>query len=333
MLSGNLPNSYLLHHRIGDHRPSRFKLLLAFVILALVVAVLWPRHSASKPSDKDALAAIELPNLPTVLAPLPQLSAKPSKINLQAKAAILIDGATGTILFNQNGEQAVPIASTTKLMTAILTRENLDLDKVVTISQEATSIIGSDMSLRTGEVITVRDLLAGLLITSGNDAAHSLAETVSPTVAEFVAKMNVMAGKLGMKDTRYADPAGLDDTGRSTARDLAIVARQALKDNVLVEIMRTKEISITSTDGLVRHDLVNSNRLVGEYDYPGAIGLKTGFTPEAGHCLVAGAEREGHQLIAVILHTDANTVTASAIEARKLLDWGWVNVSWSQPIN
>lgn len=328
----SLINNSSLRGPLRRQRRLRLTPLIGALLLLIIIVFFWPHPSAGKPNPTVLISQLVLPDLPKKLASLPKLASKTTKIQLATKAAILVDGATNTVLYQENGEEPVPIASTTKLMTAILARQNLDLNKVITITKEATQIIGSDMNLRSGEAITVRGLLAGLLISSGNDAAYTFASDIGPTVPDFVTKMNAMANKLGMKDTHYADPAGLDDTGRSTARDLAIIARAALRDSVLADLVRTKEMTVTSTDGSIRHDLKNSNRLVGEYDYPGAIGLKTGFTPEAGHCLVAGAERDGHQLIAVILHTDAETITASAIEARKLLDWGWTNTVWSTPI-
>ena len=334
MVSGNLPNRFAtpLDHRLSGGRKKFWPVLLVIGLLILLIT-LWPRHSASQQAEVKNLSALALPALPGQLLPLPEVIAKPAKAYLQTGSAILVDGATGTVLYGENEEARLPIASTTKLITALIARERLDLDQKVTVSKEATSIIGSDMNLRTGEVMTVRGLLAGLLITSGNDAAYVLAETAAPSIPDFVALMNTKAAELGMKSTTYADPAGLDDAGRSTAHDLAVVARAALQDAIIAELVQTKQITIVSVDGQIRHDLSNSNRLVGEYNYLGAIGLKTGFTPEAGHCLVAGAERDGHQLIAVILHTDADTITASAIEARKLLDWGWTNVTWSEPVN
>lgn len=327
-------SSHLTHVLRLAQEPRRVRLtpFAIIALLLLIVLLLWPRHSASGPTvEREKLGLGQLPLLPSRLSPVPRLTEKPTKPGLATQAAVLLDGETGTVLLSDNGQTPVPIASTTKLMTAILVRQRLDLAKSIEINRTMTSVIGSDMGLKPGETITVRSLLAGLLISSGNDAAHALALAVSPTIEDFTNLMNNEAQQLGLTATAYADPAGLDDRGRSTALDLATIGRAALRDPVIAELVRTNELTVTSTDGRVRHDLKNSNRLVGEYNYLGAIGLKTGFTPEAGHCLVAGAEREGHQLIAVILHTEADTITASAIEARKLLDWGWANVSWAQP--
>jgi D-alanyl-D-alanine carboxypeptidase len=171
-----------------------------------------------------------------------------------------------------------------------------------------------------------------MLIKSGNDAAYALAEYYSSdgsgNVEAFVKLMNDKAYDLGMYDTHYEDPAGLDTTGYSSAQDLFTITKYALKYKQFAEIVSTPKTVVTSTDGSIFHQLDNSNRLVGEYNYMGAIGVKTGYMPEAGHCLVGAAKRDGHTLIVVILQTNADTATASADEARKLLDWGWQNIIW-----
>lgn len=314
----------------GRQRKSRYRPFVFLALIAISIFFMFPRGKTASNTDelRVGLADLNLPILETDYPLIPKIKNDPALPTVQTHAAILVDGATGTVLYAERAQTPVPIASTTKLMTAILTRKHLDLGQVVTITKEHTSVIGSDIALRPGEEITVGSLLAGLLLNSGNDTAMALAETAGGSVETFVEMMNREAAALGMTHTQYADPAGLDDTGRSTAADLAIIARAALKDPVIAELVSTPEKTVTSVDGMLVHQLKNSNRLVGEFDYSGAIGLKTGYTPDAGHCLVAGAEREGHQLIAVILKTDADTITASAIEARKLLDWGWQNTLW-----
>lgn len=310
--------------------PSRRKPLLFLLGFVVLIILVWPRERSTSQAQADLnFGALELPSLPVELVAQPRLRENLTNPGLQVGAALLIDRDSGEILFSKRPETPVPIASTTKLMTALLTRQALELDTVITVTREQTLLIGSDIQLRPDEKLTVKALLSGLLIQSGNDAAAALADAVAGNKDTFVARMNTEAQKLGMANTVYADPAGLDDTGRSTAFDLSIIARIALRDPVLAGIMQTAEMTITSTDGLIRHDLKNSNRLVGEFKYLGATGLKTGYTPDAGHCLVGSAARDGHELIAVVLHTDADTITASAIEARKLLDWGWRNTEWT----
>lgn len=323
------PKNRSFRNEINSHRAQRSLLLGATFVFGLAI-LLW---QTNQPGTLQTLAdvRISLPDLPAMLAPQPILADSPAKLALQTRAAILVDSESGLTLFSKQPDTRVPIASTTKIMTALITRQRLELDQTITITKEDVSIIGSDMQLRSGEEISVYDLLAGLLLSSGNDAAQALARAIGGTTEGFAQVMNEKARELGMTDTTYRDPAGLDDTGQSTPFDLSIAARALLADPVLAQLVQRSELQVASADGRVVHNLKNSNRLVGEFHYLGALGVKTGFTPEAGHCLVAAAERDGHRLIAVILHTDADTISASAIEARKLLDWGWQNVSWRTP--
>jgi D-alanyl-D-alanine carboxypeptidase (penicillin-binding protein 5/6) len=203
--------------------------------------------------------------------------------------------------------------------------ENCNLDQVIEISAKAASQIGSDTNLIIGEKMTVRNLLNCLLIMSGNDSAYALGENYPGGLEKFVDKMNEKALALGMKNTHYLDPAGLAADAYSSAYDLSIITRYALKNKTFAEIVATPEITVNNTTGTRHHDLKNSNRLVNDYAYPGAIGVKTGYIPEAGHCLVGAAERDGHRLIAVVLNTNSDLATASATEARKLLDFGFNN--------
>ncbi len=246
-----------------------------------------------------------------------------------AKALYVIDVGSAYPLYAQNEDAPVPIASTTKLMTALVVLEKLPLETIVTVSQEAAATGGSDIQLVWGEELTVDSLLKGLLIQSGNDAAMALAEHVG--FGAFVEAMNIKAATLGMTDTLYHDPAGLDDTGYSTARDLGILAVYALRNDVIRSVVGLTDVTITSIDGRFSHRLETSNRLI-KQDHPlflaTATGLKTGFTPEAGHCLVASASQDGHTVISVVLNTSEQTVEASAKESRKLLTWALDNFTW-----
>lgn len=261
----------------------------------------------------------------------PEVNKKVSKPNISAYNYLLADLDSGTILYKNNPNSKVPIASTTKIMTAIVSLENYKTSDVVTISENAAYQAGADSYLRVGEEITVGELLRCLLIKSGNDSAYALAEHMSinnDSILEFVAKMNEKAKMLGMKNTEYRDPAGLDVTGYSSAYDLFLATRQALKNELFREIIKTVDYTATNTTKTIFHELKTSNRLVGEYQYPGAIGVKTGYMPEAGHCLVSAAKRNGHTLVGVVLHTFSDTAPASADESRKLLDWGFANTIW-----
>jgi D-alanyl-D-alanine carboxypeptidase len=242
---------------------------------------------------------------------------------INAESAILIRADDKYPLYEKNSTERAPVASITKIMTAIVSLENYNLDDVVEVKKENTEVIPSKIFLVTGEKITVDNLLHGALIASGNDAAMALS-TYKMTQPEFVAKMNEKAGELGMVDTKFMDPAGLNDDGRSTAKDIAILFSYALKNDTFKSIVSTSEYKAVSVDGSQTHDLKNSNRMItGELPLDGVVGGKTGFTLDAGHTLVCAATRNNETLVAVVLKTISNAPSASAEENRKLLSWGF----------
>lgn len=248
--------------------------------------------------------------------------------NIYAKSYILYDINSGYILSQKNANIQLPIASTTKILTAIIVLENYHLNDTVVISKNAASQIGSEVMLKSGEKITIESLLYALLIQSGNDAALALAENYPGDVKEFVNAMNAKASYLGLKNTHLKDPAGLDDEGKSTAHDLAILTAYALRNPTFSKIVKTVDFDITSIDGRITHKLESSNRLIKSDQplyYPLAIGVKTGFTPIAGHCLVAAAEKNGRKIISIVLNTDEFSNDASAEQSKKLLEWGFEN--------
>lgn len=277
-------------------------------------------------------AQTDLPNLENSLNKPPHKTEDFQEPNILAQSVILMDEKSFYPLFQKNSDQKVAIASTTKIMTALVVLEEYTdkLNDVVTITYPMINIEGSDIQLRPGEKITVENLLKGLLIMSGNDTAYSLAAHFGGKDA-FVQKMNNKAVFLGLKNTHYKDPAGLDDEGYSTARELAILAAYAMRNEKFREIVKTPETTIISTDGIVSHELKNSNRMMRQEEqfyYPFAIGIKTGFTFAAGHSLVSAAVKDGHEIIGIVLNTNESTLTASAKESRKLLDWGFNNWQW-----
>lgn len=250
-------------------------------------------------------------------------------IELLAKNYILLDTKSSSILSQKNSDDPVPIASTTKIMTAIIAIENYNLNEQVTISQEAASQIGSIAGLVENEKITVKNLLYCLMLKSGNDSAFALAEHMG--FDNFVNKMNAKADYLGLKSTNYKDPAGLNDEGRSTARDLAIEAAYAIKYPIFREIVSTKSTQVTSIDDKYVHILDNSNRLISPEElfyHPNAFGIKTGYTPDAGHCLVSSFKIKDRYLVAVVLNTYEDTADASAKESKKIIDWALENYNF-----
>lgn len=262
----------------------------------------------------------------------PEKSSSFTEPQILSKSAILVDIPSFYPLFEQNADQKMPIASTTKIATALVVLENYGdkLQDVVTISYPMINVAGSDIELKPGEKITVESLLKGLLIMSGNDTAYSLAAYLGGKES-FVKEMNEKAKKIGLENTSFKDPAGLDDDGYSTAHDLAILGAYAMRNEKFSEIVKTSETTISSTDGQFVHDLKTSNRLIKadeSYYYPYAIGVKTGYTYAAGHCLVSTAFKDGHTILGVILGTNEDNIFASAKESRKLLDWGFTNWVW-----
>lgn len=213
---------------------------------------------------------------------------------LSAQSAIVIDADTKETLFEQDADEQRPMASTTKIMTALVALGEGDLDRTYTVKKEYTLVEGSSMYLREGEEITMRDTLYGLMLCSGNDAALAVAGECGG-LNVFLDKMNAKADALGLQHTHFDNPNGLtSDTHYTTARDLAYITAAAMQDPVFRKIVST--ISYTAGN----HVMANHNRLLKEYD--GAIGVKTGYTKAAGRCLVSAAERHGRTLIAVTLN-------------------------------
>jgi D-alanyl-D-alanine carboxypeptidase (penicillin-binding protein 5/6) len=297
--------------------PKAYGLIAAFILLFIgLVAGLGSRNQPSVKTD--------LPRL----APFPYLNPESDRPLVNARQAVLIDRDSFYILYEKDAYTPVPIASVTKLATALVVLEKYKPDDVVTVAREATLVPGTKIGLKTGEQITTLNLLKAILIHSGNDAAYALAYH-GGSLDEFVFLMNEKAKTVGLKNTKLADPAGLDDAGFSTAFDLGILVARTFREDTVKNIVGTVKETITSTDGTIKHDLENSNRLVKEEMYfEGIIGGKTGFTPLAGHNLVAAAERDGHMLISVIINTYEDTKEASARENGKLLSWGFESHTW-----
>ncbi len=222
-------------------------------------------------------------------------------LSTSAKSAILTEAKTGEVLYEKNAYQKMPMASTTKIMTAICAIENGNLDEVVTVDSRAAGIEGSSMYLKNGEKITLRNLLYGLMLSSGNDAAVAIALNVGKSVENFADMMNETAKKIGVKDTSFKNPNGLDEEGHyTTAYDLAQITRYALSNSELAKIVSTNEITLAGNENSNARSLRNHNKLLRIYE--GATGVKTGFTKKSGRCLVSSSERNGINLIAVTLN-------------------------------
>jgi D-alanyl-D-alanine carboxypeptidase (penicillin-binding protein 5/6) len=222
------------------------------------------------------------------------LSGRAQAVETSASAVCLMDADSGRILYEQNAGTRMLIASTTKIMTALVAIRDGRLSDTVRVSREAAYTEGSAMYLKEGEELTLETLLYGLLLCSGNDAAVAVAEHVGGSVEGFVERMNDTALALGMEDTSFANPNGLDDENHySTARDMALLARAAMENATLVRIASTRTVTAQG------RTMTNHNKLLSLLD--GCLGLKTGYTRAAGRTLVSCAERNGQRLIAVTL--------------------------------
>jgi serine-type D-Ala-D-Ala carboxypeptidase (penicillin-binding protein 5/6) len=266
---------------------------------------------------------VVLPGGGTSPSPFPQTlrtpAPSPQAPEIRADAAVLADLDTGQVLFADKPSERRPIASLTKIMTALIVGERTEPTDVVTVSDEAASgrLAGiSGLGLVPGERVRVNELLYALLLQSANDAAVALAEHVSGSVDAFVDDMNARAQRLGLSRTMFASPNGLDDDGYSSAGDLVRLTRAAYRSGGFASIVATRFHTVTSLDERPR---IVQNRNVLLWLYPGAIGVKTGFTSQAGFCVVAAAEREGMRLVTVVLGEPAEPFS----DAAALLNYGF----------
>ena len=220
-------------------------------------------------------------------------------ISLSAESAILINAENGEVYFEKNSDKMLPMASTTKIMTALVALEGSDLHDTVIIDRRAVGVEGSSVYLTDGELMTMEDLLYCLLLASANDAAEAIAIEIGGSIEGFAALMNKKANELGLKNTHFDNPHGLDSENHYTsAHDLALIAAYALHNPSFLKIVSTYKRNIQCEVG-TRY-LINHNKLLRSYD--GCIGVKTGFTKRSGRCLVSAAERNGMRLVAVTLN-------------------------------
>lgn len=246
-----------------------------------------------------------------------EIKAEVNDLPVNAKAYVLIDPISGRILLEKNSEEKRAMASTTKIMTAILALEKGDLSSIVEISSKASSVGGSSFNLQAKEYLQLNSLLYGLLLPSGNDAAIAIAEHIAGTENGFVQIMNKKAVELGALDTHFNNPHGLDDPDHyTTAKDLALITRYALGCSKFREIVQTKNIQIN--DGKLPRHIYSTNRLL--WEYKGCNGVKTGYTGQAGRCLVASAVNNNFQLISVVLGSNNHFN-----DSRTILDYGFDN--------
>jgi len=296
-----------------------------FSIIAIIIIFLV--FSFTNPSllEKDKTTASFIPirapiNIESYKPDIPHLKDNAENLELEAKAAIVLDRETGKILYEKNINERLPIASLTKLMAALIVVENTDLDEEVIVSKKAVETEGNRVDLWPQEAISVKNLLYGLLISSSNDAAVALAEHFG----NFVELMNERAKILGLKNTNFANPAGFDEPENfSTAYDLAQFTSFLLDRPVIFEILRIPRARVYSTDGRINHLLLNTNKLLGVL--PDIIGGKTGFTEEAGETLILVIKEptKNHLIISVVLRSNDKFE-----ETKKLVKWVLEAYEW-----
>lgn len=244
--------------------------------------------------------------------------------DVNALSAVLIDADTGRVLWGKNENEPMAMASTTKIMTAIITLENADIQDKVTVSKNATLAPPVKMHLQQGEELTLEQLLYALLMQSSNDAAVAIAEKVGGSVENFCQMMNKKAIELGCTDTEFVTPNGLDKGNHhSTAKDMALIGAYAIKNEEFIRISNTQNVSFTSNKK--NYSIVNKNQLLNSYN--GAIGIKTGFTGKAGHCFVGAAKRGDVTLVSVVLASGWGTAGKAKkwSDTREILNYGFDN--------
>ena len=270
----------------------------------------------------------------SILAGILPFGAKAADLEIPAKSALLMDAATGTVLYEQNSHEALPPASVTKVMTMLLIMEAIDEGRIgwndmVTTSETAAAKGGSQIYLKVGESMQVSDMVKSIAVSSANDCACAMAEHIAGSEAAFVDRMNERAKELGMADTHFVNCTGLDDdpeaqAHKTSAHDIAIMSAQLLKHHPDIKKYTTIWMD-TVRDGAF--GLSNTNKLVRFYS--GATGLKTGFTSAAGYCLSASAMRDDMELIAVVMGCENSQKRFAA--CKSLLDYGFANYALVAP--
>jgi serine-type D-Ala-D-Ala carboxypeptidase (penicillin-binding protein 5/6) len=280
--------------------------------------------ATSRPSSRPAPAT---PAPARLTGPALQVTGAPSGV--KAKGALLAEAATGQVLWSRDADTERPMASVTKVMTALLVLANGHLSEKIRVPKAAFNYAwkygGETAGLHPGDVLTTKELLAALLLPSGADAAYTLAAKYGPGVSAFVARMNAAAAQLGLRDTHFASPDGLpyptETSTYSTPYDLVQLGRIAMRYAAFRSIVDREFYHLSKGPGHHQYWWDNTNALIGSY--PGAVGIKDGYTDTAGHCLLFEAVRQGRALIGVVLGSPASGVAAGAQAAGRMLNWGF----------
>lgn len=257
---------------------------------------------------------------PKIITPLPPKPLGITAPTLTASASLVKDVSSGTLLFTKNEHSRVPIASTTKIMTALVGSERFQQNDILEV-KNLSGVSGSTMGLTLGERISFRSLLYGMLLNSGNDAAYTIAHNYPGGYKSFIEAMNSKASDLGLQNTHFDNPAGFDSPKHySSAYDLSVIAGAASENANIMRVVGTKEAQVGSVNGEEIHNLKNLNKLL---NTPGVIGFKTGFTPVAKENFVGLIDRDGHRILTVVLGSDDRFG-----ETLMLINWAYSNFSW-----
>jgi serine-type D-Ala-D-Ala carboxypeptidase (penicillin-binding protein 5/6) len=288
--------------------------LISLLILANVNTA--EIHNTEYAIPFDPLSLLQIDQVPTK-------EKNSSRPDIKAKAAILIDANSGIVLYEKNSHKSLPMASLTKIMTAILILESHELDEVVTIEESYLSTPGVKIWLQKGERIKIRDLLIGLLVRSGGDAALALADYHSGSVEAFVKSMNEKAAILNLQHTQFKNPIGLDqDAHYASAYDLAMLSKYAMRKPDFRWIVHLPEAEVFSVDGNISHSFKSTNKLLGSY--LNILGVKTGTTDAAGESVINLARNQkGNEVIAIVLNSPNRFQ-----ENKSLIDWGFRSYTW-----
>lgn len=298
-----------------NNRKIIYQILIMFIIFFLMIS-----NSLQIKAVESSLVEDEEVDLGDIQRELIETSAETEELNLDSRIALIYDRASGRILYEKNGNKQTPMASTTKIITAIVVLENANLKDTVTIDSKAAGIGGSRLGLKKNDKITVNDLLYGLMLRSGNDAAIALATYVGGSTEGFAEMMNNKAKELGLTNSHFVVPHGLDNEGHyTTAYELAKMADYALKIDKFKEIVSTKSTTIC-INGYSKA-INNTNQLLGSV--AGVYGVKTGFTNGAGRCLVSSCKRDDLDIITVII--GANTTKQRTADTIKLIQYAYKN--------
>lgn len=295
------------------------------IVVAIFLVIILPFATGS---IEDNLISSEIPQNNASVAGVQKYNIPPLSKNIDvpqvsAKAVFVKDLGTGTILYQKNTSERLPIASTTKIMTALVASDYYKPNSILVIGQSF-QIPGSKVGLNYGEDLSFRSLLYGMLLNSGNDAAYAIAENYPGGVLGFVSAMNKKAQYLNLINTHFENPAGFDSPNHySSAKDLEIITEEALKDSQLTRIFATKETNIVSLDKKYTHPLANLNKLLSTVK--GVLGVKTGYTEEAKENLVTLVDRNNHKILTVVLGSDDRFG-----ESTNLIEWVYSNFTWPE---